>query len=143
MNRRAIRRGDRQAEIYRRLKDLADSYGDLDGGKVRERALWEASEAYRNLHDAAGERRVLQRLVQEVPQSPHRSEAEARLRQLPAGEPSPPPKAPSRLEPLRPGGATQPPNTNLPEPTSTPPRPSPTPQEPQPAQPGGTPSEGR
>jgi outer membrane protein assembly factor BamD len=125
-----------------RLMTLADTYGDLDGGKVRARALWEAGEAYRNLNDPADERKVLQRLVQEAPQSEHRHDAEARLRALPSDAPPPP-----KPQPPQPGsalsGGTQPPNTNLPEPTSTPPRPSPTPTEPQPAQPGGAPSQQR
>jgi outer membrane protein assembly factor BamD len=123
-----------------RLMTLADAYGDLEGGKVRAQALWRAGEAYRNLKDAAGERKALQRLLQEAPQSEHRQEAEARLRVLPADAAPPAPKpTPTPSFPLGTPPALRP-NSTLPEPTATPPRPSPTPTEPQPSQPGGAPS---
>src|SRR5207237_1913744 len=54
-----------------RLMALADTYGDLENGKVRSDALWRASEADRNLKDAAAERKALQRLVEEAPGSEH------------------------------------------------------------------------
>jgi outer membrane protein assembly factor BamD len=122
-----------------RFLTLADTYGDLDGGRLRGEALWRAGEAYRNIGDKGSERKVLQRLVQEVPRDQHRTEAEARLRTLPEAVPAPPAateaKAPS---PAGPASTNPPPRSSLPEPqSSTPPRPSPTPTEPQPAKPAG------
>jgi len=143
-----------------RLVGLADNFGDLQGGKVRADSLWRAGEAYRNLHDVASERKVLQRLVQEAPGSSHAREAQARLQQLPAtpqpvkapeqraiSEPTPVPQqeAPSSAVQgpvVPPAGSNQPPKPsgtvplgNAPEPTATQPRPSPTPTQPQPAKP--------
>ncbi len=82
-----------------RLVGLADSYGDLHGGKVRSDSLWRAGEAYRNLNDPANERKVLQRLVQEAPAGEHAREAQARLQQLP-------PPTPTQPQPAKP---TEPP----------------------------------
>jgi outer membrane protein assembly factor BamD len=143
-----------------RLVGLADNFGDLNGGKVRADSLWRASEAYRNLHDVASERKMLQRLVQEAPGSSQAREAQARLSQLPQvpqpvkpGEQktiSQPTLAPQQEAPssavqgpvLPPAGSTPPskpsgtvPLGDAPEPTATPPRPSPTPTQPQPAKP--------
>ncbi len=67
-----------------RFMALADTYGDLSGGKVHGDALWRAAQAYRNAKNPEEERKALQRLVQEAPQDPHRGEAEAMLRQMPA-----------------------------------------------------------
>jgi outer membrane protein assembly factor BamD len=143
-----------------RLVVLADNYGDLHGGKVRTDSLWRAGVAYRNLNDPANERKVLQRLVQEAPDGEHARDAQARLRQLPAGQPAsqtpeqkttqqpapgqkleaPPPAVqgtapvPPEAQPV-PGPSGNVPAGNTPEPTATPPRPSPTPTEPQPAKP--------
>jgi outer membrane protein assembly factor BamD len=83
-----------------RLIGLADNYGDLRGGKVRSDSLWRAGEAYRNLNDAANERKVLQRLVQEAPASEHAREAQARLQQLPSPTPTEP-------QPARPTGPSK------------------------------------
>jgi len=129
-----------------RLVGLADNYGDLNGGKMRSDALWRASEAYRNLNDPLAERKVLQRIVQEAPNSEHAREAQARLQQMaPAAVPAAEqgtgaePAAGSVQPPATHGGVV--PNTgavplgNVPEPTSNQPRPSPTPTEPQPAKP--------
>jgi outer membrane protein assembly factor BamD len=122
-----------------RFLSLADTYGDLNGGRLRGEALWRAGEAYRNLGDKGSERKALQRLVQEAPRDEHRAEAEARLRSLPETVPAPPAateaKAPSQPGPA---GEKPPPRSDLPEPqSSTPPRPSPVPNEPQPAKPAG------
>ena len=68
---------------------LADSYGDLDNGKLHGEALWRAGIAYRNVHDASGERKALTRLVQEAPGSPHRRDAESMLKSLPVETPAP------------------------------------------------------
>ena len=146
-----------------RLMVLADSYGDLRGGKMRSDSLWRAGEAYRNLNDPANERKVLQRLVQEVPNGDHARDAQARLHQLPAEQPAPAPQekaaekpgpghqqqapspavqgsapVPPEKEPV-PGPSGAMPQGNTPEPTATPPRPSPTPTEPQPAKPTAPP----
>ncbi|HTO95692.1 MAG TPA: outer membrane protein assembly factor BamD [Myxococcales bacterium] len=72
-----------------RFMTLADTYGDLEGGKLRSESLWRAAQAYRNASDPARERKTLQRLVQEAPQSPHRGEAEAMLQKIPAEAPPP------------------------------------------------------
>jgi outer membrane protein assembly factor BamD len=71
-----------------RYMALADTYGDLSGGKLHGESLWRAAQAYRNAKNPGDERKVLQRLVQEAPQDPHRSEAEALLRQIPANAPA-------------------------------------------------------
>jgi outer membrane protein assembly factor BamD len=123
-----------------RYISLADTYGDLEGGRVRGDALWRAGEAYRNLGDAGAERKALQRLVEEAPRSPHRGEAETRLRSLPDMPPAPPPPTEAKAS-SPPGGTTSsnpPPRSDLPEPqSSTPPRPSPTPNEASPLKPAG------
>jgi len=122
-----------------RFLSLADTYGDLEAGRLRGEALWRAGEAYRNLGDKGSEKKTLQRLVQEAPRNEHRAEAEARLRTLPEVVPAPPAateaKAPSQPGPTE---AKSPPRSDLPEPqSSTPPRPSPVPNEPQPTKPAG------
>ena len=146
-----------------RLLVLADNYGDLHGGKVRSDSLWRAGEAYRNLKDPVSERKVLQRLVQETPNADHVRDAQARLRQLPAGEAPAPTEHKSTQEPAAnpalqapppavqgpapvapeaqpvPGPSGAVPQGNTPEPTATQPRPSPTPTEPQPAKPTSPP----
>jgi len=122
-----------------RFLSLADTYGDLDGGRLRGEALWRAGEAYRNLGDKGSERKTLQRLVQEAPRNEHRGEAEARLRTLPEVVPAPP-AATEAKAPSEPGAGDvkPPPRSDLPEPqSSTPPRPSPVPNEPQPTKPAG------
>jgi len=104
-----------------RFMTLADNYGDLGGGKIHGESLWRAAQAYRNAKNPAEERKALQRLVQEAPQDPHRAEAEALLRQLPAAAPA------------APGAEGKPaPETNEPQPTPEGARPaSPTNQAPQ------------
>lgn len=86
-----------------RWLSLADTYGDLDGGKVKGDSLWRAAGAFRNAKDPARERAALQRLVQESPSDPHRSEALAMLKDLPETappNPAPPtPPQPSADEP--------------------------------------------
>src|SRR5437868_6479830 len=132
-----------------RLVGLADNFGDLNGGKMRSDALWRASEAYRNLNDLVAERKLLQRIVQEAPDSAHAREAQARLAQIPTPPEmiAAPPEQNRATEPApgsvqqAPAGGGGVPNTgavplgNVPEPTSNPPRPSPTPTEAQPAKP--------
>ena len=73
-----------------RYMTLADSYGDLQGGRMHADSLWRAAQAYRNAKDPGDERKVLQRLVQEAPQDPRRPQAETLLRQLPAAAPATP-----------------------------------------------------
>jgi outer membrane protein assembly factor BamD len=121
-----------------RYLSLADTYGDLEGGRVRGDSLWRASEAYRNLGDRAGERKALQRLVDEAPRNEHRGEAEARLRTLPVVPPPPPPPTEAKAAPASPAPGNPPPRSDLPEPqSSSPPRPSPTPAESEPLKPTG------
>ena len=74
-----------------RYMTLADSYGDLQGGRTHADSLWRAAQAYRNAKAPGDERKTLQRLVQEAPRDPRRAQAEALLRQLPAGAPVTPP----------------------------------------------------
>ena len=81
-----------------RLVGLADTYGDLDGGKLRGDSLWRAGMAYRNLNDVADERVTLMRLVQEAPYDPHRKDAESILKSLPADAPKPAPE-PAKTSP--------------------------------------------
>ena len=69
-----------------RWLSLADTFGDLDGGKVKGSSLWQAANDYRKANDPARERATLQRLVQESPGDPHRNEAQAMLSRLPATE---------------------------------------------------------
>jgi len=70
-----------------RYMALADTFGDLHGGKVHGESLWRAAEAYGNAKDLGDQRKVLQRLVQEAPQDPRRAEAEAMLKKIPADAP--------------------------------------------------------
>jgi outer membrane protein assembly factor BamD len=73
-----------------RLIGLADTYGDLQGGRVKADSLWSAAQAWHNAKDLAAEKTALQRFLQEAPNDPRRRDAEARLKQIPA----PPPTAP-------------------------------------------------
>jgi outer membrane protein assembly factor BamD len=117
---------------------IADTYGDLEGGRLRGEALWRAGEAYRNLKDPGNERKALQRLVQEAPRNEHRGDAETRLRTLPVVVPAPARATEAKQGANTPAGTNPPPRSDLPEPqSSTPPRPSPTPTEPQPIKPSG------
>ena len=101
---------------------LADTYGDLRGGKMHADSLWRAAMAYRNAKASADERRVLQRLVQEAPQDAHRAEAEALLRGLPPEASSaPPPEA-------KPGPESVKPPASRPADATPEPGPSPNPQ---------------
>ena len=68
-----------------RLLALADSYGDLDAGRLRSDSLWRAAVAYQLANDPQAQRDVLLRLVQETPAAdPHHQYAEAELKSLPA-----------------------------------------------------------
>ena len=67
-----------------RLIALADTYGDLDGGKLRTDSLWRAAVAYQYANDGPLQRATLERLVQEAPPGdPHRGYAEELLKSLP------------------------------------------------------------
>jgi len=93
---------------------LADTYGDLHGGKMHGESLWRAAQAYGNAKDLGDQRKVLQRLVQEAPQDPRRAEAEAMLKKIPANAPVTSPPIPRlrrkrRLpRPIRPGPQAHP-----------------------------------
>ncbi|HET9754328.1 MAG TPA: outer membrane protein assembly factor BamD, partial [Myxococcales bacterium] len=80
-----------------RYMTLADTYGDLRDGRMHGESLWNAANALRNANDPGDERRVLRRLVQEAPNSPHLKQAEQRLAQIPAVAPEtkPQPEKPS------------------------------------------------
>ena len=101
---------------------LADSYGDLDGGKLHGEALWKASVAYANVHDGAAERTTLTRLLQEAPGSPHRRDAEAMLKSIPQDAPKPEPLKEGEVKPARPP-TPEPAPTGKTTPESQPPTP--------------------
>ena len=82
-----------------RLLELADTYGDLQDGRLRGDSLWRAAVAYYNAKDFAAERTVLTRLVQESPNDSHRKEAEALLKTLPTAD-APAPSAPTDHKPV-------------------------------------------
>lgn len=107
-----------------RYLGIADAYGDLHQGQTRDEALWEAAQAYRNAHDARGERATLERFIQEGSgSSPRRKEAEDRLSKLPA-EPPPAAVKPAEGAEAKPeGGNTQAPPAPAMPPTSEPPAP--------------------
>src|SRR5258708_6397517 len=68
----------------RRLVAVADTYGDLDGGKLRSDSLWRAAVAYQNAKETRLQRETLQRLVDETPAGdPHHRYAEEELKSLP------------------------------------------------------------
>ena len=107
-----------------RYMTLADTYGDLKNGAVHGESLWRAAEAYGNAKDPGDQRKILQRLIQEAPQSPHRPAAEALLKTIPANAPvtSPTdPKAATETKETQPGTPAQPPPSPQP-PASTPER---------------------
>jgi outer membrane protein assembly factor BamD len=81
-----------------RYQLLADSYGDLNDGKVKADALWRASEAQHNAGKLDEERALLERLIAEFPVGERRQLAQARLKALdrptvlqPAPAPAPAP----------------------------------------------------
>ena len=76
-----------------RLMGMADTYGDLNGGKTKANALWGASVAWHNAHDNAAERAALQRLLVEAPNDPRKADAQARLKAIPEDAPKPAPEA--------------------------------------------------
>ncbi len=85
---------------------LADTYGDLDSGKLHGEALWRAGVAYENVKDVPAARRTLTRLLQEAPGNPHRRDAEKMLKALPADPPkaaaAPPIEGEVKAAPLTP-----------------------------------------
>src|ERR1700730_12081579 len=87
---------------------LADTFGDLHGGKAHGESPWRAAEAYGNPKDLGGQRKVLQPLVQEAPQDPRRAEAEAMLKKIPANAPvtSPTDPKPAVQTPVPPSDPT-------------------------------------
>jgi outer membrane protein assembly factor BamD len=91
-----------------RYMALADTFGDLRGGKMHGESLWRAAQAYRNAKSPGDERKALQRLVQEAPQDPHRAEAEVLLRQMPANPPATPPAEEKPALQTKPAGRTNP-----------------------------------
>jgi outer membrane protein assembly factor BamD len=105
-----------------RLMGLADTYGDLEGGRTRSDSLWGAAIAYRNAPDLANEKIALQRLIQEAPDSPHRREAEKMLKELPASPPAAPPQKPPPAQEAKPPAPSTAP---MPPPADQPPRPTP------------------
>jgi outer membrane protein assembly factor BamD len=103
-----------------RYMTLADTYGDLQEGKVHADSLWRAAQAYRNAKDPGDERKALQRLVQEAPGDPRKAEAEALLQQIPADAPVTSPIVPEGAKPAEP--ANRAPGPALPSsPTQNPP----------------------
>jgi outer membrane protein assembly factor BamD len=105
-----------------RYMTLADTYGDLRDGKMHGESLWNAANAWRNANDPGDERRVLRRLVQEAPNSPHLKQAELRLAQIPAAAPEtkPQPEKPSPGE-SAPARAPETPPTETPQAPPAPP----------------------
>jgi len=65
-----------------RYLELADAYGDLDSGRVRTDALWRAAQSLKNAEQTDDEKLVLQRVLEDAPNGPHRQEAEQRLAEL-------------------------------------------------------------
>lgn len=61
---------------------LADQFGDLDRGKVRDEGLWGAAQAFRKLDSVEEEAAALGRFVQETQDAGRRREAEERLKAL-------------------------------------------------------------
>jgi outer membrane protein assembly factor BamD len=107
-----------------RLIGLADTYGDLQGGRVKADSLWSAAQAWHNAKDLAAEKTALQRFLQEAPTDPRRRDVEARLKQLPAPLPPAPPAATPKIDELtpdRPAATTPQP---LPPPADQPPQPT-------------------
>lgn len=89
-----------------RWLSIADTYGDLQEGKVRSDSLWNAAQDYARVNDLGDERATLQRLVQESPSDPHRAQAEARIQQIPADAPK---TTAATAQPPPPAAAQQPP----------------------------------
>jgi outer membrane protein assembly factor BamD len=85
-----------------RWLSIADNFGDLQDGKVRGDSLWRAAQAYQKAKDPGDERSTLQRLVQESPNDPHRAQAEALLKQIPAEAPKTSVEKPPQTEPVKP-----------------------------------------
>jgi outer membrane protein assembly factor BamD len=113
-----------------RWMGIADNYGDLQGGRTHGDALWRAALAWRSANDPASEKAVLQRLIQEAPDSPHRREAEQLLKELPAAPPPAQPPVPevpkaASLPPTAPVPAEKPPPADQPPQPVTPDQPKP------------------
>ena len=67
---------------------LADQYGDLQEGKIRGDALWNAAQAFQNLGDGVHEKETLTRLLQEAPSDPHYNDAQKRLAKIEIAQPA-------------------------------------------------------
>ena len=107
-----------------RWTNIAQNYGDLEGGKLRGEALWHAGEAWRAAKNLVAETQTLKRLVaQATPDDSHRAPAQKRLEELeksqvaPAAlglEPKPAEPKPPEVKPAEP---------KAPEPKAPPPAP--------------------
>ncbi|MBS2024929.1 MAG: outer membrane protein assembly factor BamD [Deltaproteobacteria bacterium] len=76
----------RKREVWKaaagRYLVLADQFGDLDQGKVRDEGLWGASEAFAKLDAPEDEAQVLTRFVEGTTDSKRKGEAQERLKLL-------------------------------------------------------------
>ena len=108
---------------------LADTYGDLQGGKTRGESLWRAAQAWRNASDAANEKATLERLIQEAPDSPHRRDAEQMLKEIPPAPAPAPAQTPGPARPASPPPSAPAP-AEKPPPADQPPQPTPKPEQP-------------
>ena len=95
------------AGVANRWTNIAQSYGDLDGGKLRGEALWRAGEAFRSGNDPVKEHLVLKRLVTQLPASDqYRAQAQKRLDELEKSQVAPAalglPPAPEKPAPEKP-----------------------------------------
>ena len=72
-----------------RWMNVAQTYGDLQEGKLRGEAYWRASEAWRKAGALPEEKVALQRLIAQAPQDEHRPAAEKRLQEMKDNQVSP------------------------------------------------------
>ena len=115
-----------------RWMNVAQTYGDLNDGKLRGEAYWRAGLMFREANDPINERTALQRLVAQAPQDAHRGDAEKRLTQIPAVAPAALGADPKSAKPV---GTPAAPGSTPTAPAATPAAPAATP-----AAPGGTPA---
>jgi len=111
-----------------RYLELADTYGDLDNGSVRSDALWRAEESLQRAGQTDDEKQVLQRVIEDAPNGPHRQDAEKRLAVLNRPAPKPPEPLPPDVK-IAPTAETPAPSALPPAPPApaAPAAPSPTP----------------
>jgi outer membrane protein assembly factor BamD len=104
-----------------RWTGIAQTYGDLDSGKMRGEALWRASEAWRAAKDQTAEVQVLQRLMaQATPDDEHRGQAQKRLEEIEKSKVPPaalglPPAAPPPSPPAAKPPEAKPPEAKAPD----------------------------